>query len=200
MHTLTQAPKASTAADPARSYAFPLGIMVTLFFVWGFITVLNDLLIPHLKAVFQLSNLQAMLVQFCFFGAYFLMSLPAGAIIGRLGYRRSMTLALVTLGVGLLLFVPASLVVSYGLFLTGLFVAACGITVLQVAANPYITALGPPDTAASRMNLAGAMNSLATTIGPRIGAAVIFVPAGASIAAQAAAVRGPYVVIAAICW
>ena len=196
----TESRHAGADTEPRRSYAFPLGIMVTLFFVWGFITVLNDLLIPHLKALFRLSNLQAMLVQFCFFGAYFLMSLPAGAIIGRLGYRRSMTAALATLGVGLLMFVPAASVVSYPIFLSGLFVAACGITVLQVAANPYITALGPAETAASRMNLAGAMNSLATTIGPRIGAAVIFVPAGASIAAQAAAVRAPYVVIAGICW
>ena len=135
-------PESSTAesGDATTSLSRPLVIMVTLYFVWGFITVLNDLLIPHLKALFRLSNVQAMLVQFAFFGAYFVMSLPAGRIIHRLGYRRSMTLALLTMGAGLLLFVPAASLPSYGVFLIGLFIAGGGITVLQVAANPYVAA------------------------------------------------------------
>jgi FHS family L-fucose permease-like MFS transporter len=189
----------SMTRQSVAGYRTALAMMVALFFVWGFVTVLNDILIPHLKSVFALSNFEAMLVQFSFFGAYFTMSLPAARIIGRFGYRRSMVGALCMLASALLLFVPASSLSLYSAFLFALFLAGAAITVLQVAANPYISALGPPEGAASRLNLAGAFNSLATTIGPRVGAALIFLPAGASAVTRAHAVRAPYIALAVIC-
>ena len=150
-----------------------LTVITTLFFMWGFLTSLNDILIPHLKAVFDLNYTQSMLIQFTFFSAYFVMSLPSGKLVATVGYQRGIVIGLIVAGIGALLFYPASAIPSYGLFLTALFILASGITVLQVAANPYVAALGDPDTSSSRLNLAQAFNSLGTTIAPYLGGLII---------------------------
>lgn len=175
-----------------------LVIITILFFMWGLITSLNDVLIPHLKAIYTLTYFQAMLVQLCFFGAYFIVSMPAGALIRRIGYQKGAVTGLLIAAGGCVLFYPASFG-GYGLFLLAFFVLASGITVLQVAANPYVTVLGPARTASSRLNLTQAFNSLGTTIGPAIGGLLILSSAGAALgaAAEAATVRGPYLALAA---
>ncbi len=179
-----------------RNYAVPLALMVSLYFGIGFITALNDVLVPHFKDLFHLTNFAALMVDLCFFGAYFVMSLPAGWVVGRIGYKAGIVAALVVMGAGLLLFVPASEVIYYPLFLLALFVVGSGLALLQVAINPYVGALGPEETAASRLNLAGGFNSLATTIAPRVGAIFIFIAAGGTAAELARSVRGPYAVLA----
>ena len=145
------------------------GVVTAVFFMWGFITVLNDVLVPHLKAVFALDYTRIMLIQFCFFGAYFLMSLPSGKVVSGFGFKNSIILGLCIAAVGALLFFPAAVLQSYGVFLTALFVLASGITLLQVAANPYVSLLGPPAGASSRLNLSQAFNSLGTTLAPKFG-------------------------------
>ena len=170
-----------------------MAIVTTLFFMWGLMTSLNDVLIPHLKAIYTLTYFQAMLVQFCFFGAYFIISLPAGALIRRIGYQKGAVTGLLIAAGGCVLFYPASFG-GYELFLLAFFVLASGITVLQVAANPYVTVLGPARTASSRLNLTQAFNSLGTTIGPAIGGLLILSAAGA--VANAVTVRGPYLALA----
>lgn len=151
-----------------RDLSNPAAIAVVslIFFTWGGLTSLNDVLIPHLKAVFSMNYAQAMLIQFTFFGAYFLVSLPAGSVVSRIGYKPSIVLGLVTAAVGAAMFYPAARLPSYPLFLTALFVLASGITLLQVAANPYISLLGSSATSHSRLNLAQALNSLGTTVFP----------------------------------
>jgi FHS family L-fucose permease-like MFS transporter len=168
--------------------------MTCLFFFWGFITVLNDILIPFLKESFDLNYTQAMLVQFCFFGAYFIVSPFAGRLIDKVGYQQGIVLGLLTTAAGCILFYPSASFHMYGLFLFAFFVLASGITILQVAANPYVAALGPEKTAASRLNLAQAANSLGTTVGPIIGASLIL----GVVAADASAVQGPYLMIAGL--
>jgi len=181
-----------------QNYALPLTAMTTLFFLWGFITVLNDVLIPRLKDVFDLSYTEAMMIQFCFFSAYFIVSLPAGMLVKRFGYKNGVLSGLIVASIGCLLFYPAVVVHEYWLFLTALFVLAAGITVLQVSANPYVAALGPEKTASSRLNLAQALNSLGTTIGPAVGGFLLFGGAGALAAeAGADAVKIPYLILAA---
>ena len=150
-----------------------LAVVTAIFFMWGFITCLNDILIPHLKAAFSLTWVQAMLIQFTFFGAYFLMSLPAGRLVAAVGYKRGIVAGLAIAGVGALLFWPAAGLHVYGLFLGALFVLATGITVLQVAANPYVALLGPEQTSSSRLTLAQSMNALGTTIAPLFGGLLI---------------------------
>jgi FHS family L-fucose permease-like MFS transporter len=176
-----------------------LVIVTMLFFMWGLITSLNDILIPHLKAIYTLSYVQAMLVQFCFFGAYAIVSLPAGALIRRIGYQKGAVTGLLIAAVGCALFYPASYS-SYGMFLFAFFVLASGITVLQVAANPYVAVLGPARTASSRLTLTQAFNSLGTTVGPWVGGLLILstVGAAAGATADAATVRGPYLALAAV--
>ena len=174
----------------------PLVIVTILFFMWGLLTSLNDVLIPHLKAIYTLNYLQAMLVQFCFFGAYFIVSLPAGALIRRIGYQKGAVTGLLIGACGCALFYPAAQG-GYGLFLFAFFVLAAGITILQVAANPYVTVLGPAPTASSRLTLTQAFNSLGTTIGPALGGMLILAGAGGVAADQAAAVQGPYLALAA---
>jgi len=173
--------------------------MVTvLFFFWGFVTVLNDILVPHLKSVFDMNYTKVMLIQFAFFGAYFLFSIPSAKLIDAIGYKKTMVTGLVTMGIGAFLFVPAASALSYPLFLAALMVLAAGITALQVAANPYVAVLGPPQTASSRLNLTQAFNSLGTTIGPWIGGLLILggaTAASASRLQQAASVKVPYIVI-----
>jgi FHS family L-fucose permease-like MFS transporter len=150
-----------------------LTIITTLFFMWGFITVLNDIMVPHLKSIFDLNYTEVMLVQFSFFSAYFIFSMPAGALVEWLGYRKTMVIGLCTMAVGAFLFIAAATAISFPLFLTALIIVAAGITVLQVSANPYVTVLGPEETASSRLNLAQAFNALGTTIGPYFGSLVI---------------------------
>ncbi|MGU7774659.1 L-fucose:H+ symporter permease [Burkholderia sp. MR1-5-21] len=157
----------------ATSYTTPLIILTSLFFMWGFITSLNDILIPHLRAVFTLSYVQAMLIQFCFFGAYLIMSFPAGFLVERLGYKAGIILGLSAAGTGCLLFYPAAEHASYPFFLGALFVLASGITLLQVAANPYVAILGTPELASSRLNLTQAFNSLGTALAPVFGSVLI---------------------------
>jgi FHS family L-fucose permease-like MFS transporter len=161
-------------------------MVTTLFFMWGFLTSLNDILIPHLKSIFDLNYFEVMLVQFCFFLAYALFSIPAGIIIERIGYRKSMVAGLFIMGLGSLLFVPAAMVPSFPLFLLALVVLATGITDLQVSANPYVAVLGPASTASSRLTLTQAFNSLGTVLGPRLGAALILGGAATYTAEQLA--------------
>ena len=193
----TETASARMSSGGSGSYVLPMVLMVALYFSIGFITALNDILIPHFKDLFHLTNVLALLVDLCFFGAYFVMSLPSGWIVGRIGYKSGIITALTTMGLGLLLFVPASIVISYPVFLFALFVVGSGLALLQVAINPYVGALGKPETASSRLNLCGGLNSLATTIAPRVGAAFIFIAAGATTAQLARSVRLPYVVLAA---
>ncbi|MBV8503684.1 MAG: sugar MFS transporter [Paucibacter sp.] len=203
----------SGAALPrtAPKHQGALALVTALFFMMGLITSLNDVLIPHLKAVYTLNYVQAMLVQFCFFGAYFIVSLPAGMLIRRMGYQGGTVAGFLLAAVGALLFYPAANS-GYAAFLGAFFVLAAGITILQVAANPYVTVLGDPRTASSRLTLTQAFNSLGTTIAPGIGGALIL--AGAALSpgdlahmlpaqqaayrqAEAAAVQMPYLGLAA---
>ena len=180
--------------QPQQTQRFAFIAMTCLFFFWGFITVLNDILIPFLKDSFNLNYTQAMLVQFCFFGAYFIVSPFAGKLIDKVGYQQGIVLGLLTTAAGCVLFYPSAQLNVYVLFLFAFFVLASGITILQVAANPYVAALGPDKTAASRLNLAQAANSLGTTVGPITGAALIL---GAATA-DASAVQGPYLILAVL--
>src|ERR1700757_272682 len=163
----------STSTGSGQNYSVPLATVTTLFFMWGFLTCLNDILVPHLKSIFDLNYTKVMLIQFAFFGAYFIFSLPSAKIIDWIGYQRSMVLGLLTMGVGAFLFVPAASAPSYPLFLGALIVLAAGITCLQVAANPYVTVLGKPETASSRLNLTQAFNSLGTFLAPFFGGLLI---------------------------
>jgi MFS transporter, FHS family, L-fucose permease len=163
---------ASQAALPSTDKA-ALSMVTTLFFMWGFLTSLNDILVPHLKSIFDLNYAQVMMVQFAFFFAYFVFALPSGKLIEWAGYQKAMVAGLFTMGVGALLFIPAASVPSFPLFLSALIVLAAGMTILQVSANPYVAVLGPPKTASSRLNLTQAFNSLGTTIGPPLGGFLI---------------------------
>jgi FHS family L-fucose permease-like MFS transporter len=165
------------ASTSGQSYGAPLATVTTLFFMWGFLTCLNDILVPHLKSIFDLTYTKVMLIQFAFFGAYFIFSIPSAKIIDAIGYQRSMVVGLLTMGVGAFLFVPAASVPSYPLFLGALIVLAAGITCLQVAANPYVTILGKPETASSRLNLTQAFNSLGTFLAPFFGGLFILTTA-----------------------
>jgi FHS family L-fucose permease-like MFS transporter len=178
--------------------------VTTLFFLWGFITCLNDILIPYLKAIFQLSFAQANLINLCFFGAYFLVSIPAGQLVARVGYKRGMLLGFGVAALGAYLFYPAAAQRAYGLFLGALFVLAAGITVLQVAANPYVAILGPAKSASARLTLTQAFNSLGTYLAPLLGSALILsqlpetVDATNAASRDVTAVQIPYVVIGTV--
>lgn len=173
MHIPTSPSSTSSQSAPVVNTRVAMAVATTIFFMWGFLTCLNDILIPHLKSVFELNYTQAMLVQFTFFGAYFLMSLPAGRLVARLGYKQGIVAGLVIAGIGALGFWPAAELRVYGAFLAALFVLATGITVLQVAANPYVALLGPERTSSSRLTLAQALNSLGTAIAPIFGGMLI---------------------------
>ena len=164
---------AKPRSEGASSAAWLVVLVVSLFFLWGGITSLNDVLIPKLKGLFQLSYARAMLIQFAFFTAYAIVSLPAGGLVARLGYGRGIALGLGVAAAGCLLFVPAAATATYGLFLAALFILAGGITILQVAANPLIANLGSTRTSHSRLTFAQAFNSLGTTIAPYVGANLI---------------------------
>ena len=164
-----------------KGYRTAFIVMTALFFMWGFITCMNDILIPFLKKVFDLNYAQAMLVQFTFFGAYFIGSLiyfiistTLGDPIYKIGYKRSIIIGLLLSALGCIMFYPAASLKIYGLFLAALFVLALGFTILQIAANPYIAILGPPEGASSRLNLSQGFNSFGTTIAPIIGGYFVF--------------------------
>jgi len=163
----------TSATVPAVTDKPAMAMVTTLFFMWGFLTSLNDILIPHLKAIFDLTYAEAMLVQFSFFSAYFVFALPSGKLIEWIGYKKAMVAGLLTMGLGALFFVPAASQPSFPLFLAALIILAAGITVLQVSANPYVAVLGPEKTASSRLNLTQAFNSLGTTVGPWFGSFLI---------------------------
>ncbi|MGB2679093.1 MAG: sugar MFS transporter [Candidatus Acidiferrum sp.] len=206
----TNSSQGTAAAGGSEKYPAALAMVTVLFFFWGFVTVLNDILVPHLKSVFELNYTKVMLIQFAFFAAYFIFSIPAAKVIDAIGYKRTMVVGLVTMALGAFLFVPAASAVSYPLFLAALMVLAGGITALQVAANPYVAVLGPPETASSRLNLTQAFNSLGTTIGPYLGGLLILGAVAENRDAlakmstealhafrvhQAASVKVPYIVI-----
>ncbi|KGI78133.1 sugar MFS transporter [Oleiagrimonas soli] len=177
MASFSPAPTSAPSGAPGdkRYTYFPaaLTVLTLVFFMWGFLTALNDSLIPHLKAAFELSYTKVMLVQFTFFGTYFLMSLPSGWLVERLGFKLGIVTGLGIAGVGALGFLPAAQWHNYPVFLGALFVLASGITVLQVAANPYVTLLGPARTGSSRLTLAQTLNSLGTTLAPIFGGYLI---------------------------
>jgi len=191
-----------------KNNQFALISLTSLFFMWGFITCLNDILIPYLKTAFALSYTQAMLVQFCFFGAYFIVSLPAGALVSKIGYKKGIVSGLTVASIGCLLFYPAAEMGVYAIFLLALFVLASGITILQVSANPYVSALGPSETASSRLTMTQAFNALGTTLAPFFGAWLIFngidsaIDSGSESAVEqvastsASAVQMPYLLLA----
>jgi FHS family L-fucose permease-like MFS transporter len=171
----------TSSSGNGQTYRGPFAIMTVLFFMWGFMTVFNDILIPRFKEAFTLNYFQAMLVQLAFFGAYFIGSLAyfiisaaTGDPIARIGYKNGVVIGLLLSALGSALFWPAAVVVSYPLFLVALFIVGLGFAMLQIAANPYVTILGPEKTASSRLNLAQAFNSLGTTTGPLIGGYLIF--------------------------
>ncbi|MDD7913089.1 sugar MFS transporter [Polaribacter ponticola] len=195
-----------------KSYKSAFIFLTTLFFLWGFITVLVDSLVPRLKDVFEMSYAKTVLVQFAFFVAFFVFSLPAGFILSKIGYKKGIVLGLLTMALGCLLFYPAASMRSFPVFLIGYFTLAGGITVLQVAANPYVALLGSEDGASSRLNLSQAFNSLGTTIAPVVGALFLLsdsvktsteiellseVEKNNYYIAEAATVQTPFILIAA---
>jgi MFS transporter, FHS family, L-fucose permease len=203
-------PQSAPVVLPTPNYTRPLAVVTTLFFMWGFLTCLNDILVPHLKSIFDLSYARVMLVQFAFFSAYFLFSVPWSRIVNFIGYQLAMVVGLLTMAIGSFLFLPAASAASYPLFLTALLILAAGITGLQVAANPYVVVLGKPETGSSRLDLTQAFNSLGTTIAPKIGGLLILSTAPLAIeeldklapqalhayrVQQAASVKMPYTVI-----
>ncbi|MEI6055983.1 MAG: sugar MFS transporter [Lentisphaerota bacterium] len=175
---MASGPSSSSATMAAtggeqKNYQFALSVLITLFFMWGFLTCLNDIIIPHLKSLFTLSYAQAMLIQFAFFMAYFIVSIPAGLMVKKVGYKNGIVIGLTIMAIACFMFIPSAKMQIYGMFLTAFFVLAAGITILQVAANPYVAVLGKAETASSRLTLAQAFNSLGTTIAPFLGAVVI---------------------------
>ncbi|KZN46654.1 sugar MFS transporter [Pseudoalteromonas luteoviolacea] len=186
------------SSEYPKNIGFALCALTSLFFMWGFITCLNDILIPYLKGAFQLSYTQAMLVQFCFFGAYVIVSIPAGNLVSKIGFQKGIVLGLFIAALGCVMFVPAAVVGLYEVFLLALFVLASGITVLQVSANPYVSALGKPETAPSRLTLTQAFNSLGTTIAPFFGAYLLFSTGQDSVSSGAEAVQAPYLLLAGV--
>jgi len=213
MASSTSVPSTTESVNGKQDYTFALTVLTSLFFMWGFITCLNDILIPHLKAIFTLNYTQVMLIQFSFFTAYAIVSIPAGILVEKIGYKNGIVIGLVTAGMGCLLFYPAAGYQSYIMFLGALFVLAAGITLLQVAANPYVAILGKPETASSRLNLSQAINSFGHTIAPYFGSLIILAIAvktaeelqlmssadlDAYRLAEASAVQVPYLGLAAV--
>ncbi len=203
----------TTLSSNGNTYGPALVVLTSLFFMWGFITCLNDILIPHLKTIFDLSYTQVMFVQFTFFTAYAIVSLPAGMLVEKIGYKSGIIVGLLTAAAGTALFYPAAGYRSFEIFLLALFVLASGITLLQVAANPYVAILGKPETASSRLNLSQAFNSLGTTVAPIFGSILILslTVMGADELAklsdadqeaykltEASAVQNPYLVLTAM--
>jgi FHS family L-fucose permease-like MFS transporter len=186
----------SVSESGSAHYGRALTIVTTLFFMWGFLTALNDTLIPHLKQIFDLNYTKSQLINLAFFGSYFIFAQPAAKLIEAIGYKRTMVVGLGVMAAGVFLFLPAASVPSYLFFLAAQIILAAGVTALQVAANPYVTVLGPAQTASSRLNLTQAFNSLGTTIAPYFGS-VLILSGAAGVAnmsrqQQAASVKMPY--------
>jgi FHS family L-fucose permease-like MFS transporter len=196
-----------------RRYAIPFALVTSLFFLWAFGVNLNDILIPHLKKAFHLTDFRSSLIQTAFFGGYFLAALPAGWLMEKIGYKRGILVGLLTCATGALLFVPAASVRLYGFFLLALFVMACGQGVLEVAANPYVTILGPPESSERRLNFAQSFNAVGAVVTPIVGAAFILTGVEYSRAqlaamtpaqlqayqiAEASTVKVPYLVISGL--
>ena len=188
------------SAPSQQNHNPALVVLTALFFMMGFITCMNDILIPHLKEIFTLTNFQAMLVQFCFFTAYAVMSIPMGHLVGKIGYKNGVIGGFLLTAVGCLLFYPAADSQSYPTFLGALFILASGVTLLQVSGNPYVTLLAKPGKESATLTLVQAFNSLGTTIAPKIGALLIFTDAAqkASKAEQIASVQIPYLGLAGL--
>ena len=203
----------SISSEPVKTNYGAMAMVTTLFFAWGFLTCLNDILIPHLKGLFDLNYTKAMLVQFAFFASYCAFAYPSAKIIDYLGYKRAMVIGLCTMATGAILFVPAASVPSYPLCLGALISLAAGMTVLQTSANPYVAVLGPARTASSRLNLTQAFNSLGTTIAPTFGSILILGTVAAPVTvevframspddrrlyqiSQAASIKTPYIGLA----
>lgn len=180
-HSSNEASSITTQDNKFTNYPIALSVISIVFFMWGFLTCLNNILIPHLKTVFNLNYTQAMLVQFTFFGAYFLMSVPGGKIVSKLGYKKGIITGLIIAAIGTFLFWPAATIANYYFFLLALFILATGITILQVSANPYVTLLGPQKTSSSRLNMAQALNALGTTVAPYLGSILILTGAAYTI-------------------
>ena len=195
------------SADKTKSanYTLPLITLTSLFFMWGFITCMNDVLIPHLKKLFSLSYFQAMLIQFCFFGAYFIgsviyftISYYSGDPINKIGYKKGILVGLVISALGCAMFYPAASYAAYGLFLAALFILGLGFTLLQISANAYVSLLGPEESASSRLNLTQAFNSLGTTIAPVLGGYLILKFFAVNGAISAESTKIPYLIFAAL--
>ena len=186
------------SAPSQQNHNSALVVLTTLFFMMGFITCMNDILIPHLKEIFELTYVQAMLIQFCFFTAYAIMSIPMGHLVGKIGYKNGVIGGFLLTAVGCLLFYPAADSQSYPTFLGALFILASGVTLLQVSGNPYVTLLAKPGKESATLTLVQAFNSLGTTIAPKIGSLLIFTDAAqkASKAEQIASVQIPYLGLA----
>jgi FHS family L-fucose permease-like MFS transporter len=212
---ITGVSKSSVAAESvsASGNTGAMAMVTTLFFMWGFVTCLNDILIPHLKAIFDLNYAEVMFVQFAFFSGYCVFAYPAAKVIEHIGYKRTMVAGLLTMALGALLFIPAASVPAFSFFLAALIVVAAGMTALQVSANPYVSVLGPPETASSRLNLTQAFNSLGTTVAPYFGSVLILSSAPLAIAQirqlspdalhsyrlhEASTVKLPYIIIALV--
>ncbi len=203
----------ATTTAPTGNYKSALVVVTTLFFMWGSLTSLNDVLIPYVQHVFNIRLAASMLIQTAFFSAYFIFSIPAAKIIDWIGYKRAIVVGLLTMVAACLFFYPAAKIPSFPFFLAALIILATGITILQVAANPYVAVLGPPRTASSRLNLAQAFNSLGTTIAPYIGGLFILSTAPKSMdeirqmssdvlqayrLQQASSIKGPYLALGLI--
>jgi FHS family L-fucose permease-like MFS transporter len=191
--------------EQKKNYSIPLAFITILYFMWGFITCLNDILIPHFREIFVLSYTESMLIQFAFFGAYFfgsiiyfIISSLSGDPINRIGYKNGIILGLAISALGTFLFYPAASLQSFGFFLAALFILALGFTVLQIAANPYVILLGKPETGSHRLSLAGAINSFATTIAPIIGGALILTGVASTTGSDINSVKMPYLVLSGI--
>lgn len=203
-------PSGSAGSTSASGYTGALAVLTTVFFMWGFATVLNDILVPHLKAVFQLNYGQSLLIQFAFYLGYLIMAIPSAKLLERIGYKSSVVLGLVGMAGSALVFLPAARLESYAVFLVALFLLASSITLLQVAANPYVTVIGPAQTASSRLNLVQAFNSAGTTLAPLFGGMLILgrsssgtstvdtVLTAQQRAADVQAVQLPYMLIAGV--
>jgi FHS family L-fucose permease-like MFS transporter len=189
-----------SAALTERKYVRPLVLITSLFFLWALGVNLNDVLIPHLKKAFRLTDLESSLIQTAFFGGYFLAALPAGRLMERIGYKKGILTGLLLCATGALLFIPAATILVYWFFLLALFVMACGQSFLEVAANPYVTVLGPAGSAERRLNLAQSFNSVGAVVTPVIGAAFILTNTRSDAAelAEANTVKIPYMIIASI--
>lgn len=201
---------ATTGGRAVPIYRGALWVLASLFFIWGFITVINNTLLPHLRSVFDLSYTQTTLIESVWFFAYFVASIPSAKLIERIGYRKSMVYGLLAMAVGALMMIPASMIPSYWVVLVALFVIASGITLLQVAANPYVAVIGPAESASSRLNFVQAFNSMGTTLAPLFGGYLILgrstggtsevgtVLTEAERLADAQSVQLPYLIVAVV--